>query len=387
MVAARRKDHKGRVLRDGESQRKNLTYQYRFTDSLGKRHCLYAQTLDDLRRKEAEIQKKMLSGLTCVTAKPTILKLVNSYIDLKQHELRYNTICSYMTLRNIIAREPWSRLYACDIKISDSKKWIQALVAERGYSAGTVAQTKVLLASACQAAVEDNILFKNPFRFRFAKSRYERKERPYLTLAEQQSFLSFIQQDNRCSRYYNQFYVLLKTGIRIGELMGLTISDIDFSQACIQISHQVQQIHDGFCVLTPKSKSGIRILPMVDDVQKVLLEIIETNKHKEACEVDGYSNFIFTTKTGSIKRRSQYNQELAFCVRAYNDAHEKKLPPLSVHCLRHSFCTTMAELGIDPKYLQYIMGHSKIEVTMNYYRHVSYEDVQKSVLRAAGERA
>lgn len=387
-MAARRKDSKGRVLRDGESQRKNLTYQYRFTDPLGKRQCVYAQTLDELRRKEAEIQQKLLSDVAYTSAKPTVLELLDSYIDLKKNELRYNTIHSYTTTRRAISQEPWSRRRVCEIKVSDAKKWVNALVTERGYSAGSVSVMKTLLASACQVAVDDDVLAKNPFKFSFAKSAYEKKERPFLTLAEQSDFLSFLKQDAYYSKFYCQFYILLKTGLRIGELMGLTKNDIDFKHSCICVSHQIQQTRGGdFYVSVPKSKSGVRNIPMLENVAQILREVIASNKDKKQVEINGYSGFIFTTDTGSPINHNRYNYELACCIRGYNSTHEAQLPHITVHCLRHSFCTAMAELGIDPKHLQYIMGHSTIEMTMDHYRHVAYDDIQRSVTELIGKKA
>jgi len=379
-MAARRKDSKGRVLRDGESQRKNLTYQYRFTDPFGKRQCVYAQTLDELRGKEAEIQQKLLSGVGYTSAKPTVLELLDAYIELKKDELRRNTIYSYTATRKAISREAWSRRRACEIKVSDAKKWINALVTERGYGAGSVSVIKALLVSACQVAVDDDVLVKNPFRFEFVKSLYEKKERAYLTTVQQQHFLSFLEQDASYSKFYGQFYLCLKTGLRVGELMGLTEDDLDFGHSCVHVSRQVQELKGGgFYVSAPKSSSGIRVVPMLGEVTRILHEAIEANKNKKPYEIDGYSGFVFTTDAGSIKGRTRYNRELAACIRAYNSTHEEQLPHITMHCLRHSFCTTMAEMGIDPKHLQYLMGHATIEMTLDHYRHVSYDDIQRDV--------
>lgn len=378
-MAARRKDSKGRVLRDGESQRKNLTYQYRFTDPFGKRQCVYAQTLDELRRKEAEIQQNLLSGVAYTSAKPTVLELLDAYIDLKRNEVRHNTLVSYTSIRSVIAQEPWAHFRVCEAKVSDAKKWIHALITEHGYSVGTVSVMKTVLAAACQVAVEDDVLVKNPFRFTFVKSIYERKERPYLTSTEQSNFLSFLKQDAHYSKFYHQFYILLKTGLRVGELMGLTKDDIDFEHSCIHVSHQIQEAKDGFYVSSPKSKSGVRNIPMLESVGQVLQEVIASSKGKGQFEIGGYSGFIFITDAGSLKNHGQYNYELGCCIRGYNSTHEEQLPRMTVHCLRHSFCTAMAELGVDPKHLQYLMGHSTIDMTMSHYRHVAYDDIQRSV--------
>ena len=168
--------------------------------------------------------------------------------------------------------------------------------------------------------------------------------------------------------------------------MGLGKDDIDFKHSCIHVSHQIQEAKGGgFYVSSPKSKSGIRDIPMLENVAQLLQEAITFSERKKQFEIDGYSGFVFVTDAGSIKYHTQYNYELDSCIRRYNSSHEDQLPHVNVHCLRHSFCTTMAELGIDPKPLQYLMGHSTIEMTMNHYRQVSYDDIQRSVAELANK--
>ena len=68
----------------------------------------------------------------------------------------------------------------------------------------------------------------------------------------------------------------------------------------------------------------------------------------------------------------------------YNDTHEDKLPSITPHVLRHTFCTEMANSGIDLKSLQYLMGHSDVGVTLNVYTHASYERAESAMRNAVG---
>ena len=83
-MAERRKDNKNRVLKEGESQRQNGTYMYRYTDVRGKRTCVYAKTLEELRAKEQKIQRELLDGIDYAAGEITVLDLLKRYIAFKQ---------------------------------------------------------------------------------------------------------------------------------------------------------------------------------------------------------------------------------------------------------------------------------------------------------------
>lgn len=120
---SRRKDNKGRVLRTGESQRKDLIYQYRYTDIRGKRQCIYAPDLKTLREKEEEIQKCLDDQMDYVGGEITVCDLLQRYISLKRG-VRYNTKVGYRFVMNIVAKEPFGHRMIRDIKVSDAQRWM-----------------------------------------------------------------------------------------------------------------------------------------------------------------------------------------------------------------------------------------------------------------------
>ena len=67
----------------------------------------------------------------------------------------------------------------------------------------------------------------------------------------------------------------------------------------------------------------------------------------------------------------------------YNREHLLQLPPITPHVCRHTFCSNMAKSGMNPKTLQYIMGHADISVTLNTYTHVNFDDAKEEVYRIA----
>ena len=119
----RRKDSKGRVLKKGESERKDGRYQYRYNDAFGARKTVYANGLNELRDLEKRIEKDIGDGIDYSKGQMTVYELVERYLSLKQG-VRYNTRIGYNFVSNILGKEPFSRLKVSNVKVSDAQKWI-----------------------------------------------------------------------------------------------------------------------------------------------------------------------------------------------------------------------------------------------------------------------
>lgn len=383
----RRKDNKGRVLKTGESQRKDLLYQYRYTDPLGKRQTVYAPTLKELRDKEDEIQRKLNEGADYVRSQITVAQLLERYLSLKQN-LKTGTMTRYKYILSAITNSDFGNKQIDMIKPSDCKKWVIAL-SEEGKKYGTVGDYVVLVKSAFQMAVDDDILAKNPFSFKLNTVLVDNTQvRAALTERQQMLFLKFLKEDSLYSKYYDDVVVLLGTGMRIGEFCGLTEKDLDFENKRINIDHQLQRRADGSpYITTTKTKSSVRKIPMTPEVEQSLRNILVRQKKHRSVTVDGYKGFLFTT---TDKNPRSYRNLCLILGRIENKF--KKLypdidmPHITPHVLRHTFCTNMLNAGIDIKSLQYLMGHSSIDMTINRYSHSSYERVEEQMFRISKEK-
>ncbi len=163
-MAARRKDDKGRVLKTGESQRKDSLYQYRYTDVYGKRKVIYAADLKELREKEDEILKYLSVGVDYAAGGITVLELLERYISLKQG-VRYNTKVGYQFVINLVRKEAFGRRIIRDIKISDAKQWFMKLHRDgKGYS--TIGSVRGVIKPAFQMAYDEECIKRNPFTFK-----------------------------------------------------------------------------------------------------------------------------------------------------------------------------------------------------------------------------
>ncbi|MCM1245144.1 MAG: site-specific integrase [Roseburia sp.] len=378
-MSEKRKDHRGRVLRKGESQRKDLLYQYRYMDLGGKRRTVYSSDLRKLREKESEIQKFLNSGADYAGGNITVVELVERYICLKKG-VRYNTWVGYQFVLNLIRKEDFGYRRIRDVKVFDAKQWFMKLAEDgRGYS--TIANVRGVVKPAFQMAYNEEIVRRNPFDFRLDMIPNNSKRRVAMTEEEQKKFLTFIEEDGHYCRYLDEFLVLLGTGMRISEFTGLTMRDIDFEKQRIRVDHQLVRTRDGdYYIEEAKTKSGVRYIPMTENVYRSLKNIVANRSAVENEKVvSGRSGFILLDREGNPKVAAHIEHVMKRAWNKYNATHEMPLPPVTPHVLRHTFCTNMANAGMDIKSLQYLMGHSDVSVTLNVYTHANYEKAEQEM--------
>ena len=384
-MAERRKDSKNRVLRSGESQRKDGTYMYRYTDVRGKRVCVYARTLEDLRVKEQTIQKELNGGIDYAAGEIIVLDLLKRYIATKTG-VRYNTKVGYQFVLNLVSKENFGFLKIRDIKPSDAKQWFIKLYQDgRRYS--TIISVRGVLRPAFEMAVEDDIIRRNPFSFQITDVvPNDSKTRQAISGEVKERFLTFIRESRHYSQYYDEIIILLGTGMRVSELYGLTRADLDFEARRIKVERQLTRTrHCEYYVEKPKTASGERYIPMTDEVYRAFQNAVQRRKQpKVELLIDGHTGFLFLDKDWKPKVAMHLEHVIKRIVDRYNDAHEDKLPSITPHVLRHTFCTEMANSGIDLKSLQYLMGHSDAGVTLNVYTHASYEAAENAMRKAVG---
>lgn len=382
-MSTKRKDHKGRILKTGESQRKDLIYQYRYTDFRGKRQTVYAPSLQELRQKEKEIQKQIDDGIDYEAGQITVIELLEKYIGLKKG-VRYNTKVGYQFVLNLVKKEDFGYRKISTIKVSDAKLWFAKLQKDgRGYS--TITSVRGVIKPAFQMACDEDAVRKNPFVFKLTDAVVNDSE-PRMALTEEQlaTWMNFIEHDKTYSKYYDEFVVLLETGMRVSEFCGLTKKNLDFKNRRIQVDHQLVRERGGkYYVEETKTSSGCRFIPMTDTIYQSLKNMLARRpKVKKEVIVDGYSNFIMLDKNGNPKVALHIENEMRWAMQKYTKLYpDNPLPRITPHIFRHTFCTNYANSGMDIKDLQYLMGHSDAGVTLNVYTHASYAHAAEQMTR------
>ena len=392
-MISKRRDDKGRVLQQGEWQEPSGRYRYKYTDSLGKRKILYSWRLTEsdkmpegkradssLREKERKVQSLQMQGIT--GSKLTVLELVERYLSLKTG-VKHNTLANYNFVVNVLKKEEFSHKKVDDVKLSDAKIFLIKLQRDgRGYS--SIHSVRGIVRPAFQMAVEDDLLRKNPFEFQLCTVVVnDSVTRQAITKEQEELFLEFIRNDDHYSKYYNGMFILFKTGLRISEFCGLTVKDIDLQERKINVNHQLQRTRGmQYVIEDTKTSSGTRMLPMTDEVYECFEQIVK-NRKKVRVEpiIDGYSRFLFLDKKDMPEVALHWEKHFQWALGKYNRTHEEQMPKITPHVCRHTYCSNMARAGMNPKTLQYLMGHSDIGVTLNTYTHLGLEDAAEEIKR------
>ena len=383
-MSEKRKDKKGRIFRSGEGQRPNKTYFYRYHRSGDKKWSyVYAPTLEELRQKEEVIQRDLLDGIDYAGGEITVAELVDRYINLRRG-LKENSMRAYGSAINRIHTDPFGSRMIRSVRLSDGKGWFVSLH-DKGLKQNTIGILQSVLRPAFEMAVDDDMIRKNPFKFKLSdvipNDAYVRSA---LTKAQQERYLQFIR-DHGNDNYYDDIVILLGTGLRVSELYGLTKADIDFDRRCIHINKQLCRTADKpYFIAPPKTSSGNRSIPMTDTDYMAFRRVLENRGHpKVEVMVDGYSGFLFLDKDGKPKVAMHLENYMRGMQRKYIKKHGNTLSRVTPHVLRHTFCTNMQQAGIDIKSLQYLMGHSNASVTLDVYTHSDFESAERAFRQIA----
>lgn len=384
-MSEKRKDDKGRILKTGESQRSNGTYAYRYKDIHKKEQWVYAATLKQLREKEQEIQRMLSDGIDYSAGKATVLELVERYISIRTG-IRNNTKIGYNFVLNLLKKYDFSQKRIRDIKTSDAKTFYIFLNKEEGYSYSTITTVRGILKPAFDMAVEDAILYRNPFLFPVTSVvPNESEKRVALTDEQVRIYLEYIAADKCRSRWYDEVVILLETGMRVSEMYGLTRADIDLENRRIHVGKQLQR--DRNCVLyieEPKTKNGVRDIPMSDEAYEAFVRAIQNRKTPDIeTLVDGYTGFLFLDIYGKPKVAMHLEHALKRILDNYNKSHSVQLPTITPHTFRHTFITKMYNKGMRAKNLQHLAGHGDIQTTLGIYTHSDYDQMEREFLKLA----
>ena len=388
-MSEKRRDNRKRILRNGESQRPDGRYVYKYYDIMHKPHFLYSWKLEptdklpagkrddlSLREKIRLLNRDMVDGIDVQGAEMTVLQLVKKYIATKTG-VKPSTEAGYKTVVNLLEKEAFAHQPIKKIRHSDAKLFLIKLQKEDGRSYSSIHSIRGVLRPAFAMAMEDDYIRKNPFDFELAKVIVnDSVTREAITRDQMRKFLKFVKEDSHFCKYYDGMYILFHTGMRISEFVGLTVGDLDMKNRTIRIDHQLQRKGDGTKYITStKTNAGTRTLPMEPDVYACFKRILENRKAPTVePSVDGYSGFLFFDKDDRPMVALHWEKYFQHAVQKYNKIYKDELPKITPHVCRHTYCSHMAKSGMNPKTLQYLMGHSEISVTMDTYTHLGLED-------------
>ena len=417
-MAKERKDKKGRILQRGEYQYPNGRYEWTYTDANGEKQKVYSWCLTEtdkppkgkscdkcLRVLEREISRSVQDGIDVAKARKfTLDELWEKHIAIRN--LKQSTRTNYRYIYSKYIQPVFGNRKVDTIKYSEIIKFYTELIEVYNFKPNSMEVVNTILHPIFTTAVRDDIIRKNPTDGAMAEIKnrhdWEKPKRHALTEEVQAAFINFIREHKVYSHWLPVFTVLLGTGLRVGELIGLRWEDCDFENNIININHNLiyRQQDSGkveFHVTTPKTKAGIRDVPMFAEVKRALIAEKTRQMQKGFCKsvIDGYSGFIFCNRYGNVLSPHCINRAIERISRDYNEAEtaaakaEKRtallFPHFTNHNLRHTFCTRFCENETNIKIIQEIMGHADVTTTMDIYNEATMKKKKESFAALEGK--
>lgn len=179
------------------------------------------------------------------------------------------------------------------------------------------------------------------------------------------------------------YYIALNTGLRESEVFALQWSDVDFEKKKIKVCKQLLFQDRKWCFCPLKTLNAYRSVNITDSFCTFLSSLKEQHEQNRLLYGDGYKRNFVTDRLIknketlleipdfiNIKRNGDMlsTNSIKFMSRVF----KKDLNiPFKFHNLRHTYATILAESGVNPRYVQEMLGHSKLEFTLRYYTHVT----------------
>ena len=391
-------------LKTGETEKKN-GYEYRWTTKDGKRHSIFATTLDALREMETEIVVDKHDGIKTDVRGLTVNDCYKLWKELKRG-IKDSTFKNYIYMYEMFVMPTFGKKRVVQVVKSDVKRFYNNLCDVQHLKISTIDGIHNVLHQVFQVAVDDNYIRANPCDKMLKELKtahgHEVEKRKALSSEQQQLFLNYLSETDAYKHWYPVFFILLNTGMRVGEITGLRWRDVDFENGFISVNHTS-------CITTIKMNSeptSVSILrrqtpderiPMIEGVREAFemeKRYQEENGIECRARIDGYDDFIFVNRNGDVQHQGTLNKAIKRIARDCNDKvllehgideNPVLLPSFSCHILRHTFATRLCEAGVNLKVIQDILGHVDVSTTMNIYVD-AMNDVKKKEMAAFSSR-
>ena len=384
------KSLKGKELGKGIGQRKDGLYYARCTDKAGQRLERCFQSLKEAKnwQKEQQYHQVRPEPKTPVPVQMT----VNEWFDFWQANLLTglapNTVRNYRERYERNAKAILGKLLLTEVKPMHCKAVFNGMT--ETYAGSTIRQAYIALGAMFKAAKENGLIEKHPMDgVRFDSPVKAVDEIHFLTVSEQKAFLEAAKH----SHNYNQYVLILETGLRTGEMIGLTWDAIDWDKHTLTVNKTMEFRHKQheWRAGPPKTKTSYRTIPLTDTAYQILWNLYLGREYrKESPELDKVLTYIdrrtakqatlhmrdlvfINYRTGMPAKNSSYDTHL------YKLCDKAGLEHFCMHALRHTYATRAIESGMQPKVLQKLLGHASIKTTMDRYVHVTDDTMFQAV--------
>lgn len=349
----------------------------------GKDTLYMGKTVTETQKAMTELRYKLEHGLYVVKEKITLDKWFETWIDeYKRKQVKIGTCIRYQEVYGDIIQKRMGMKYINEIRGEHIQKLYNEL-SDQGYSNATIKLGRAILSGCLKQAVKNKLIERNPVEIADLPRQTEKKERQAMTREQQALFMEYAKE----SYLHNYFEVMLRTGMRSGELRGLIYArDIDKKNKVIHVQRTLkygnvqgykipqnmivkkeyqEKVGATFFTDAPKTASSRRDIPMTAEIERCL----DAQRSYWGFKVDSLDRFLFCTETGDPLSKERVQSEINRIIkRIREDGHD--FPRITSHVFRHTFATRAIEAGMQPQVLKTILGHSSLAMTMDLYSHV-----------------
>lgn len=353
-------DKRGRKLPKGIRQRGGR-YEGRFSYQY-KEYVVHGRTVTETQKAMNDLKYKLEHGAFVEKNKVTLTEWFETWMEqYKKNRVKIGTYTSYKKYFECAIKGRLGRKYIADIRGEHIQKLYNELSKE-GYAYSSIKIISAVLNGSMQQALRNGLIERNPVKLAELPRQTEKRTREALTKEQQALFMGYAKE----SYLYNLFAVMLRTGMRSGEIRGLKYADIDKHKNVIHIQRTLKYIEGkGYFDDTPKTMSSKREIPLTADI----LELLEAQKRYWGFKVVKVDAYLFCNENGDPLSRERVQGEIDRIIKRIHEAGYE-FGRITPHVLRHTFATRAIEAGMPPQVLKAILGHSSISMTMDLYSHV-----------------